>query len=629
MSDEEKEFVPLIERPRGKPYVLLLSILSAVGIIGWVFYYATVSPLSENRRAFKSDGLWGYKDADGKIIIAAQYDSAATFSKGYAIVTKKSKFGTIDPDGKILSPIIIDKIDTELVDLSVRPVHVGDKKSFLMPDGELLFEPGFATFENDKNEYRRSRRFAPLGVTLGARNIVVGRDGKILFDNENSGDLAIDYDGHFVVSFVENENRYAAHYSDAGDLIFKSDKFDKLNLSNYNSDGGFYLVEKNDRTNLFNMNTGSVVLPWDEGSIHTGYNGFKSNEGILRENQNSDILYSSAGKTLASYHDIARVSWDGLRRIQCSDKSKQGLISDNGKKSLPCVFDRVVWTYDEKLVELSNQSYVFEDATGKKFANADDFILDLKKGTCLKESKSGANPKLSSRVSSIYASTVGEMGCVSSILDSSDLSSGSFSIKFVNENAYPVKVEAGALSTVFEGRYSPDKVFCRRPLSKKVVWIEPNGSTRVYFSGGCKRTMGWLRRYSYAGADIKNVEKKSMSELNSAKSVTTTISGNTSSRPQTKCSKYTDINFDAGSFISDNAYSLNVQTPSGVYVNSKGDSYVALSSDRCISGRFNYSYSVKTGVYQDRIKTFSGAFSLSGNQSRCTIFVDGGGKSCN
>ncbi len=50
--------------------------------------------------AFKKDGLWGFADLQGQIIIEPQYKTARSFSNGLAAVSDGEKWGFIAPDGE-------------------------------------------------------------------------------------------------------------------------------------------------------------------------------------------------------------------------------------------------------------------------------------------------------------------------------------------------------------------------------------------------------------------------------------------------------------------------------------------------------------------------------------------------
>ena len=57
-------------------------------------------PYSDGFAAFYEAGKWGYENADGDIVIPAQYDEAGDFSGGIALIKKDGKWGVITPDGK-------------------------------------------------------------------------------------------------------------------------------------------------------------------------------------------------------------------------------------------------------------------------------------------------------------------------------------------------------------------------------------------------------------------------------------------------------------------------------------------------------------------------------------------------
>ena len=50
----------------------------------------------------QADGLWGFADVAGNIVIDLQYDSVVSFSLGLATVEKNGKLGVIRPDGNYL-----------------------------------------------------------------------------------------------------------------------------------------------------------------------------------------------------------------------------------------------------------------------------------------------------------------------------------------------------------------------------------------------------------------------------------------------------------------------------------------------------------------------------------------------
>jgi len=87
------------------------------------------------------------------------------------------------------------------------------------------------------------------------------------------------------------------------------------------------------------------------------------------------------------------------------------------------------------------------------------------------------------------------------------------------------------------------------------------------------------------------------------------------------------INFDAGRFLGDSVASLNLSGPSNVYINVSGGA-ATLSADNCVTGHFSYVYTIKSGLFEDRLKKFSGEFSLPKNNGSCTVFPEGSTVQC-
>ncbi len=59
----------------------------------------------QNPKIFRENGKIGYKNADGKVVIPAIYDTGTEYMVGnHAVVQKNNKWGMIDTNGKILIP---------------------------------------------------------------------------------------------------------------------------------------------------------------------------------------------------------------------------------------------------------------------------------------------------------------------------------------------------------------------------------------------------------------------------------------------------------------------------------------------------------------------------------------------
>lgn len=87
-----------------KFYLLLLFLLGTV-----------LSAGAQHLYPFSSNGKWGYKNVDDKVVVDAIYNSASRTIDGYGIVSKtiggKVKYGVIDEKGAIVIDLLYDYID--------------------------------------------------------------------------------------------------------------------------------------------------------------------------------------------------------------------------------------------------------------------------------------------------------------------------------------------------------------------------------------------------------------------------------------------------------------------------------------------------------------------------------------
>lgn len=62
----------------------------------------TVRDYQEGAAQAEENGLWGFVDSAGKVVVPLMYDSVVPFSLGLATVNQKGKLGVIRPDGEYL-----------------------------------------------------------------------------------------------------------------------------------------------------------------------------------------------------------------------------------------------------------------------------------------------------------------------------------------------------------------------------------------------------------------------------------------------------------------------------------------------------------------------------------------------
>ncbi len=135
-----------------------------------------VRRLSDNLRAVKVGGKWGYIDKDGAIRIKPQFDMAGDFSEGYAwvmvTVNGKKKIGLIDSKGVYSIQPEYDgfegNIDREFGPVSngIARVALRDKLLYLHPTGIVKAEYADAHGTNFNNGYAfvQNRKKSDWGI---------------------------------------------------------------------------------------------------------------------------------------------------------------------------------------------------------------------------------------------------------------------------------------------------------------------------------------------------------------------------------------------------------------------------------------------------------------------------------
>ncbi|HKV39093.1 MAG TPA: WG repeat-containing protein, partial [Blastocatellia bacterium] len=87
-------------------------------------------------------GKWGYARGTGEIVISPQFDHAAGFSEGFALVTLGHKWGFVDERGKLVARPQFDWAWAFSGGLAA--VKVKDEWGFLDRTGQLAIQPKFA-----------------------------------------------------------------------------------------------------------------------------------------------------------------------------------------------------------------------------------------------------------------------------------------------------------------------------------------------------------------------------------------------------------------------------------------------------------------------------------------------------
>lgn len=121
-------------------------------------------PYSEGLKAVEQDGMWGFVNLDGELVIPYKYHYVRSFHNGLAMVKLRGKWGYIDWFGNELIPLEFDEVT------SFRDSH-----AFVKKDGRigLLDVAGNVTYD-----YERMKEFVLPSNWLDTKPMFDGGDAK-------------------------------------------------------------------------------------------------------------------------------------------------------------------------------------------------------------------------------------------------------------------------------------------------------------------------------------------------------------------------------------------------------------------------------------------------------------------
>lgn len=126
----------------------------------WVIdpIFEATSSFQQGVVAVKINGKWGLIGKDRRVIIEPEYDEISSF-KGINIACKNKKYGLFDNTGKVIAPLVYDRISVENnmteKSISIR-VREGDKAGYLNLNGQWLTKLSTA-FKSDGLMFQKSK----------------------------------------------------------------------------------------------------------------------------------------------------------------------------------------------------------------------------------------------------------------------------------------------------------------------------------------------------------------------------------------------------------------------------------------------------------------------------------------
>src|SRR5450830_1605932 len=118
---------------------VLVAILLVVGLLVPSAATASSSTAVATLIPYRKGNVWGFCDQNKKMVIPAVYEGASRFSEGLARVELKGKYGYINTQGKMVTPIIYDQVyDFSDNDGGLAEVELKGKWGYINTQGKMV-----------------------------------------------------------------------------------------------------------------------------------------------------------------------------------------------------------------------------------------------------------------------------------------------------------------------------------------------------------------------------------------------------------------------------------------------------------------------------------------------------------
>ncbi len=279
--------------------------------------------------AVKQNGLWGFIDERGKLVVPPQWDDVLSFRNGAAVVAKDGYFGFIDKSGKTISPCKWEKV-----------FCFSHGFAFVCKDGKfgVIDKIGTLVVPCQWDEIVSTPNNENLNVYFFSKDGKWGAcdaSGRILFPCQWDGIDCLNANYRCPPYFkVKKEGKWGV-IDHSGNLVL-SCQWDSLKCQNDvdTNDRRLIQVEKNGSFGLIDYD-GGIVIP----DLYEDVCYMNENLIIVKENGKFEFLFDN-GKRIARYH---LDSWEfyGDSLIKTKQSGRYLLFDSRGALASPFRFRRL------------------------------------------------------------------------------------------------------------------------------------------------------------------------------------------------------------------------------------------------------------------------------------------------
>ena len=250
------------------------------------------------RIRFAEDGLFGFMDIEGNVIVEPQYVEAGDFSEGLAAVANEEyRYGYIDVDGNLIIP---HKYYRAQCFSEGRAAVIREEYVSIVNEGILLVPISPFTYIDREGNVAIETDFDEAGEFHDgvAAVCMVDDEGHAVYNYiDQSGNFQTDYSYYDAIPLNDFQNGYAVKGKTIIDLNFEK-VFDGLEYDSIAFGDGWITAEKNGKYGVVDMNNNIVIdFQYDRlSACQDGLFAYESNGrcGYIDANENVIIppIYS-------------------------------------------------------------------------------------------------------------------------------------------------------------------------------------------------------------------------------------------------------------------------------------------------------------------------------------------------
>lgn len=315
---------------------------------------------SEGLAAIKQNGLWGYVNLMGEIVIPCQYTFAMSFSEGMAVVTLNSREGFIDKKGNLVVPFNHFFANDFREGLAVVSNDEGEEYGYIDKTGkqEIPYQYSYADdfyeglaavskfiddeeltgFINQQGDVVIDFKYLNADcfqdgyafAEVSGYSIVINQSGEEAFKLPNTEEFKLRCCGE-VILWAENDDWFYQNLN-TGEKRGMPD----MREMSYFGDGLIIINDKNGKHGAINKN-GELIIPYDYDRLDLPNEGFIS----FQQKGKWGYLDYKGNVVIAPQYDEADMFSSGVAVVE---KGKMKHVIDAGGQVLLSIKNESFWS---------------------------------------------------------------------------------------------------------------------------------------------------------------------------------------------------------------------------------------------------------------------------------------------